>query len=108
MFHAKEMVAVDTCVTQFIDRGTGRARGAVARQPSVAAQLDTQLQSNQKLKIEMLLKQLSSLRFLAGQGIPIDGNEPENSNLYKLMQLRSEDCPSISSDKNGGVLCWLT
>ena len=75
----------------------------VSQQPSVAAQLDKQLQSNQKLKREMLLKQLSSLRFLAGQGIPIDGNEPENSNLYKLMQLRSEDCPSISrwlSDKN--------
>ncbi|CAL8398091.1 unnamed protein product [Boreogadus saida] len=81
------------------------------KQPSVAAQLDTQLQSNQKLKRELLLKQLSSLRFLAGQGIPIDANEPENSNLYKLMQLRSEDCPSISrwlSDKNCAVLCWLT
>lgn len=43
----------------------------------------------------MLVKQLTSLSFLAGQGIAIDSSDPQCSNLYKLMQLRSEDCPDI-------------
>ncbi|KAK0131374.1 hypothetical protein N1851_033917 [Merluccius polli] len=37
----------------------------------------------------------SFFSFLDGQGLAIDGNNPQCSNLYKLMQLRAEDCPDI-------------
>lgn len=61
----------------------------------MAPQLDSQLQVNQKINREMLIKQLTYLSFLAGQGLAVDANNPQCSNLYKLMQLRSEDCPDI-------------
>ncbi len=73
------------CVAQF--------QVFVSQQPSVATQLDTQLQANQRINREMLIKQLTSLSFLAGQALAIEGKHC--SNLYKLMQLRSEDCPNI-------------
>lgn len=39
----------------------------------------------------MLVKQLTSFSFLMGQGIAVDGQE--DSNFYRRMLLRSNDCP---------------
>ena len=45
---------------------------------------------------EYLLKVLSSLRFLAHQGLPLCGDGSEtNSNLHQLLVLRGEDYPAI-------------
>lgn len=67
----------------------------VSQQPSIAAQLDTQLKAKQKLRREMLVKEITSIMYLMGQGIALDGHDPQNSNLYKLLQLRAQDCPEI-------------
>lgn len=39
-----------------------------------------------------LIKVLSSLRYLAVQGLPIRGHTDEKSNFNNLLHLRSEDC----------------
>ncbi len=61
------------------------------QQPSVAAQLSNQLLIDQKYRREMLMKVLSSLRFLLQQGLPIRGHKEEDSNLIQLLKCRSED-----------------
>ena len=45
----------------------------------------------------MLLKQLSSLRFLLRQGLAIRGHTEAEGNLIQLMTLRSEDCPGLKT-----------
>ena len=43
--------------------------------PSVAARLSDQLLSDQKHRREMLMKVLTSLRYLAQQGLPVRGHK---------------------------------
>ena len=43
----------------------------------------------------MLLKQLSSLKFLLRQGLAIRGHNDRDGNLLQLMELRSEDSPGL-------------
>lgn len=43
----------------------------------------------------MLLRQLSSLKFLLHQGMAIRGHKEGDGNLVQLMMLRSEDVPGL-------------
>ena len=63
--------------------------------PSVAAPLVSQAQSAQSENRLMLLRQLSSLKFLLRQGMAIRGHKEGEGNLVQLMDLRSEDAPGL-------------
>lgn len=67
----------------------------------IGAQLSAQHSSDQKHHRLMFSKLLSSIRFLARQGLALRGHyEDINSldgNLYKLLLLRAEDCPELKS-----------
>ena len=63
--------------------------------PSVAAQLVSQAQSAQSENRLMLLRQLSSLKFLLRHIMAIRGHKKGEGNLVQLMDLRSEDVPGI-------------
>ena len=63
--------------------------------PSVAAQLVVQAQSAQFENRLMLLRQLSSLKFLLRQGMAVRGHKEEEENLVQLIDLRSEDVPAL-------------
>ena len=45
----------------------------------------------------MLLKVLSSLRYLLKQGLPIRGHHEENGNLVQSLQCRSEDIDNLKT-----------
>ena len=65
----------------------------------IGAQLSAQLQSDKKLHQLMLLKLLSSVRYLGCQGMALRGHHDNDSidgNLYKLkLLLRAEDVPEL-------------
>jgi len=67
------------------------------QQESVAALLSKQAMADQKLHREMLLKQLSSLKYLLRQGLAIRGHEAMEGNLLQLLQLRGDDCPEMKT-----------
>ena len=66
------------------------------KQESIAATLSSQVKADQKHRREMLLKQLTSLKYLAKQGLAIRRNNDMEGNLLQLLQLRSEDCQGLS------------
>lgn len=43
----------------------------------------------------MLLKQLSSLRYLLRQGLALRGHDENEGNLVQLLLLRTEDCAGL-------------
>lgn len=59
-------------------------------QPSIVAQLSTQISKDQKIRREMLLITLSSLKFLLRQGFAIRGHEEVEGNLMQLLLLQAE------------------
>lgn len=62
---------------------------------NVASQLsDAKRMQTEESRIA-LLKILSSLRYLAVQGLPIRGHTDDKSNFHNLLHLRSEDCPVL-------------
>ena len=63
--------------------------------PSVAAQLSAQILQQQSFHREMLLKVLSTLRYLARQGLAIRGHHDDDGNLIQLLNCRSEDVASL-------------
>ena len=65
-------------------------------QESIVATLSNQVKADQKHCREMLLKQLTSLKYLAKQGLAIRRQNDIEGNLLQLLQLRSEDCPGLS------------
>ena len=65
------------------------------QRPSVAAQVSHQLLINRKHRREMLMKVLSSLKFLLQQGLPICGHKEEDGNLLQLLKCRSEDVQGL-------------
>ena len=74
---------------------------AKASSTHVGAQLNAQHLLDQKHHQRMLAKLLSSIRFLARQGLPLHGHHEDvnslDDNLYKLLLLRAEDCPQLKS-----------
>jgi len=67
------------------------------QQESVAALLSKQAMADQKLHREMLLKQLSSLKYLLRQGLAIRGHEAMEGKLLQVLQLRGDDCPEMKT-----------
>ena len=69
------------------------------KQPTITAQLNSQAEREQKENRDMLLKQLSSLRYLARQGLAIRGHSEKEGNLMQLLLLDSEDNPQLKQLK---------
>ena len=67
----------------------------VKSQP-IAAQLAKQLKDEQLKSQACLLRIVSSLHFLARQGIPIRGHEDTEGNFMQLLQLRSSDFDDLN------------
>ncbi|CAB4038946.1 Hypothetical predicted protein, partial [Paramuricea clavata] len=74
----------------------------------IGAQLDSQYQGEQNLHQRLFLKQLSSLKYLVRQGIPLRGHDSLDSNLIQLLKTRSEDIPELNGwVRNGQYLSPL-
>ena len=54
--------------------------------PCIATQLSSQVNSTQARNKKMLLKQLSSLRFLLREGLAIRGHNEQEGNLYWVLK----------------------
>ena len=65
------------------------------KQLTVISQLSSQAKQEQRLNRNMLLKQLSSLRYLLRQGIAIRGHVEIEGNLMQLLHLRCKDIPQL-------------
>ena len=66
---------------------------------SVASQLVAQHDVEQKSARTCLLKIISTIKYLARQGLPLRGHEESDGNFMQLLHLRSEDLPVL--------LTWL-
>lgn len=55
-----------------------------------------------------LIKIISSLKFLCGQGLAIRGHTDERSNLHKLLLLRAEDSSVLKSWINRSKYKWMS
>lgn len=66
------------------------------KQPTVISQLSSQAKQDQTQNRDMLLKQLSSLRYLLRQGLTIRGHVENEGNLMQLLLLRCEDIPQLN------------
>ena len=65
------------------------------RQPTVVEQLCNDAAKSRAENRTMLLKVLSSLRFLLRQGLAIRGHKESEGNLLQLLCLRSDDCQMV-------------
>jgi len=64
----------------------------------IGEMLSSQHAKEKKINRDYLMKVLSSIRFLARQGLALRGDYDEvDSNLYQLLLLRAEDDPMITS-----------
>ena len=68
--------------------------------PTVVEQLSSQAAKTRALNRRMLLKQLTSLRFLLRQGLTIRGHRDWEGNLMQLLHLQSNDSHELAG--------WLT
>lgn len=66
-----------------------------SKEPDIAAKLTTQRQNEQKKNRELLLTLLSSVCFLARQGLALRGNVEQEGNLYQLLKLRISEQPNV-------------
>ena len=62
-----------------------------SRNPSVVTLMNTAVKEEQRRRRSMLLKYISSLRYLTRQGLAIRGHSDQNGNLHQLVKSRSED-----------------
>lgn len=67
---------------------------------NVARRLDTQAQEESKRNTQYLLTIITTLKYLARQGLPIRGHTDQNSNFMTLLQVR---CAEVK-----GLERWLT
>ena len=61
----------------------------------VVVQLSQQLQADQARARNCLFKIVSTLKFLARQGLAMRGHEEAEGNFLQMLQVRSEDCPDL-------------
>ncbi|CAB4037909.1 zinc finger MYM-type 1-like [Paramuricea clavata] len=61
----------------------------------IGAKLVGELKNPQETRRQMLLKQLSSIRYLARQAQSLQGKTDIESNLHQLLKLRAEDVPEL-------------
>ncbi|XP_071499042.1 zinc finger MYM-type protein 1-like [Diadema antillarum] len=67
---------------------------------NVAQRLDTRAQEESKQNTQYLLTIITTLKYLAKQGLAIRGHTDQNSNFMTLLQLRSEEIKGLDR--------WLT
>ena len=65
------------------------------QQPSITSQLSLQAHREQEAHRNLLMKLLSSLKYLLRQGLAVRGHTEEESNLFQLLKCRSEDIPPL-------------
>ena len=70
---------------------------ALHKSQSVASQISSQVCSDQAMAKNCPLKIITTLCFLAHQGLAIRGHNESQGNFIQLLQLRSEDCPELST-----------
>ena len=63
----------------------------------VLVQMNKGLLQEQKQSRACLLKLISSLKYLAGQGLAIQGRKSDDGNFIELLNLRLEDIEGLSS-----------
>ena len=63
----------------------------------IVSKLDKAYKSDQELHRNLLLIQLSSLKYLTRQGLTIRGDTELESNLIQLLKTRSEDVPKLKN-----------
>ncbi|XP_066265791.1 zinc finger MYM-type protein 1-like [Branchiostoma lanceolatum] len=64
---------------------------------SIVSQLNSQVAEQQQLHRNGLIKQISALRYLLRQGLPIRGHHDKDGNLYHLLQTWAEDNEVVRS-----------
>ena len=64
--------------------------------PTVIEQLSTEGSKTTAEHRKILMKSLSSLRYLLRQGLAIRGHKEDNGNLLQLLKLRCEDCLELA------------
>ena len=67
------------------------------KRTSVATRLSNQLRLDQERRRKILLKLLSSIRYLARQGIPLRGHKGDEGNLLQLLKLQQTDVEGLQS-----------
>ena len=71
---------------------------AVSSTVDVGDRLNQQSATEKKQNCDCLLKILSTMHFLARQGLALRGDgDKSNSNLHQLLRLRGEDDPALIS-----------
>ncbi|XP_028397239.1 zinc finger MYM-type protein 1-like [Dendronephthya gigantea] len=68
---------------------------AAVKKPSVSAQLVTQMQKDQQLARNSLIKLFTSIRYLLRQGTAFRGHDKSDGNYLQLLKLRTEDDPNL-------------
>ena len=68
--------------------------------PSIRAQLDSQLIQQQKIARKSLLKLFTSERYLLRQGMAFRGHSADDGNYQQLLKLRAEDDSNFSEYLN--------
>lgn len=67
----------------------------------IDAQLSAQLECDQRLHRKMLMKLLSSIKYLARQGLPFRGHHEDmesfEGNLYQLLLFQAKECPDMET-----------
>ena len=69
----------------------------ICRPGNIGAVLDAAHKEQQLTRQRMLLKQLSSLKYLVRQGLAIRGHNDSEGNLMQLLCVRSEDDPDLKA-----------
>ena len=67
----------------------------LSKAPTIAEQLNVQAAKTKAENRRMLLKLISSLKYLLRQGLAIRGHCESEGNLYQLLSLRCEDDPLL-------------
>ena len=63
--------------------------------PNIGAMLDKNCKQQQRSRQQMLLKKLSSLKYLTCQGLAIRGHIDKEGNLFQFLKLRADDDPEL-------------
>lgn len=61
------------------------------------ALINKQAMAERKVRQQMLLKQISSLKYLLRQGLAVRGHDDLEGNLLQLLKLRSSDCTELTT-----------
>ena len=67
------------------------------KQPAINTQLDMQIAQEQQKNWKMLLKQLSSIRMLLGQGLALLGHDELERNLLQFPSSGQKATPYLNS-----------